>query len=469
MKNRFYFMKLLKFSNLLIVLVGIWSCGGTMQVVEKSVEEGNLVPSTAVSTVDFLNEYHHALPEPTRQVLDVDIALERDNVLATGDSIYVQVGLATRRPTISPVQMHALVYNPVEVSSDDNEKMTQAIAAIADYQSKLPEGSSLTIDTATPLDIETTHIKRLQPTIKANHLLDFLRPYVRMPLSQGKHHFILVVGDVAGLSQQQRQNIVDMAKILRVKSATLSVLAVDDEPQIAFLQKLSRDGNGVFTVLTKRFRFEDWLTNEVRIVNARKITDIKVVLHADYNARIESIVSPTNLGHEGTSFSHTVDELVQGDDYVLLAKIDTPPLSTSPYNQIVRVEAEYFDSVAKKFVTINESTSVNFVLDKNDIINNTNDRVSRSLLILHTQAIIGGIEPVLREKRYYQAVAVLTEHSLKLNEFAADHDDSELKRDSEILNAYAQRLYDFDEKTFQSLKIWHDMSWDRSRYSTYLQ
>jgi len=87
------------------------------------------------------------------------------------------------------------------------------------------------------------------------------------------------------------------------------------------------------------------------------------------------------------------------------------------------------------------------------------------MLILDTQNVIQNVEPAIRDKRYYQAIAMLTEQSLALNEFGMNHNDSELLRDAKILSVYSDRLYEFDEETFQSIKIWHELSWDRSRFS----
>ena len=103
-------------------------------------------------------------------------------------------------------------------------------------------------------------------------------------------------------------------------------------------------------------------------------------------------------------------------------------------------------------------------MDRNQTLNQDNDKVMRSLLILDTQAVLQDIVPVIREKRYYHAVSMLTDQSIKLTQFAQSHSDHELFRDADVLNQYADHLYGYDEKILQSLNIWHDLSWDTGRY-----
>src|SRR5438045_1486684 len=59
----------------------------TMEVAQKNLEEGRLVPESVVMTADFLNEYRHPLAPPRRSMAELDIALERKNVLAQGGKL----------------------------------------------------------------------------------------------------------------------------------------------------------------------------------------------------------------------------------------------------------------------------------------------------------------------------------------------------------------------------------------------
>ena len=121
----------------------------------------------------------------------------------------------------------------------------------------------------------------------------------------------------------------------------------------------------------------------------------------------------------------------------------------------------YSQSYHRKY----NDSSINYVSDINMTINQDNDKVMRSMMILDTQKIIEDIVPIIQNKRYYRAIALLTEQSIKLSKFGQDHHDKELLRDAVILTKYSDKLYDYDEKILQSIKTWHDFTWDSDRYS----
>ena len=138
-----------KISSSLIVgvIIGFGSaCSSTMNVVEKSLEEGDLVPEQAIATVDILNEYDHHLPEPRNQLLDIDIAFERSNVMATGDTIHAQISISTKNPAMEATQFHVLVYNPTTLSANSRNKLQETARNVQSLANTLPKGSSLTVD-----------------------------------------------------------------------------------------------------------------------------------------------------------------------------------------------------------------------------------------------------------------------------------------------------------------------------------
>ena len=55
------------------------------------------------------------------------------------------------------------------------------------------------------------------------------------------------------------------------------------------------------------------------------------------------------------------------------------------------------------------------MLDRNQALIESNRTINRSMLILGTQQVLQDIVPLIQDKRYYQAVALLTEHSQKLD------------------------------------------------------
>ena len=457
-----------KISSSLIVgvIIGFVSaCSSTMNVVEKSLEEGDLVPEQAIATADILNEYDHHLPEPQNQLLDIDIAFERSSVMATGDSIHAQIGISTQNPTVEATHLHILVYNPITLTADSKSKLQQTAFSIQSLASTFPEGSSLTIDAVNPIAELGDQTKNLIDQKGEPSLVQFLRSYARTPLSAGNHHFVLLLAEYGELSNTEKRDLTDLANIFSVKSAMLSVVSVGESPHVAFLQALSEKGQGRFTVMTDRFDIKIWLKDELRYANALKLHDIKISIRSQHGTTIKTVKSSVGSYASNNVTENTIPELIQGKDYVVLLELDIPS-ATSPQNdELIRVDVDYFDPLKKQYRSVRKNGLVRYVMDRNKTLHIDNTKVVRSLLILDTQSVIQGIVPVIQDKRYYQAVAMLTEQEIKLNEYGKKFKDEELLRDAQILSKYADLLYNYDEKMFQSIQIWHDLSWDIRRYS----
>lgn len=458
--------KILTFSVSVIITISVLvlsGCGGPMHLVQKSIEQGDLVSAQAVTGMDFLNEYSHPLMQAKSQLLDVDIAFERKAVMVNGDRIFMQLGLVTQAATIDPVDLHVLVYNPVETSGDDQKRMLQSLTALLQSRKQFPQIASLTIDSLRPL--QGLSYQSLIKEQKATDLVRFVRQYARRPAVLDKQHYIVMLGDMGSKSRLDLQHVVDLAGVLRVKGATVSVFSVEDNPQVAFARQAAASGHGLVSFLTKKFDYNQWLRNELYHVNATKLSDIKVTLNMQYGATIREIVSPQSWNQKETEFVHHIPELVQGDQYVVLTEINTPLYDPNTFNEIVSVNVEYFDESSRMYHKISKTGRVDFAMDRNQLSQQKNPKVERSMLIVNTQKTIIQVEPMIRDKRYYKAIADLTEHGIHLQRFAAKHADKELQRDATILNAYTEQLYNFSEKTFQSFKIWKDLSWDESRFT----
>ncbi|HEY5603917.1 MAG TPA: hypothetical protein VIM41_12475 [Gammaproteobacteria bacterium] len=465
MKNT-HSIKWLKEGLAVGVVIGfLAACGTTMDVVEKSLEEGDLVPEEAIATADFLNDYDHHLPPPHNQLLDIDITFERPNALATGDTVHVQVGLATQSPTLNTTHFHALVYNPASLSNAGQTRLRESAQAIQSLAGTLPKNSSLTIDAVRSISGLSDQSKSLLTHNTEPNLVHFLRSYALAPLGAGKHHFVLLLDEHGELSRAEKQNLVDIAHIFSVKSVTLSVLSVGESPLVAFLQALSKKGQGRFSVTTQRFDMATWLKDELHYTNALKLRDIELQVKSQHGVNIKNVKSP--LGHHAANnyINKKIPELLQGRDYVMLLELEIPSISSSAINEIIRVDVNYFDPVKKQYYSTSKTGQVHYVVDRNQTLNRDNHKVMRSLLILNTQSVIQAIVPVIQNKRYYQAVAMLTEQHIKLNDFAQKHADPELSRDAQILDKYADHLSRYDGKMFQSLKTWHDLEWDTRRYA----
>lgn len=132
---------------------------------------------------------------------------------------------------------------------------------------------------------------------------------------------------------------------------------------------------------------------------------------------------------------------------------------------MIDVEIDYFDQAARRYQTLKKTGRVTFVLDRNKTLHRANPRVERSLLILQTQQTLQDIVAVIRDKRNYQAIALLARQSAELTAYAAQHRDDELERDANILGQYADRLYDLDTAFFPAITIWRDLSLARNNFT----
>lgn len=448
-----------------VVAISISACSTTMHVVEKSLEEGNLVPEQAVATADFLNEYHHQLPVPRDQLLDIDIALERPNAMVSGDTVYAQIGLATKKPIAKKTQYHFLVYNPAKLTGGSQQVMQNAARDIQSLANTLPDGSRLTLDFATAVPDFPLQADSLLPAKDETELVDFLRRYVRTPLEPGRHHFVLLLSDHGDLSFKQKQDLVDLANLYKVYSMTLSVLALGDSPQVAFLRSLSSKGEGRFSVTTETFNTESWFKEELRYANAQKLRNIKLTIKGLYGATMKTVTSSMDYQTSEDTVKKSIPEMIQGKNYVMLLKFKTPKVDLPLTAELFTLDVDYFDPVENQYHTISKIGKIHYVMDRNNTLNNDNQKVARSLLIMGTQSVIQDIVPVIRDQRYYQAVAMLTKQKLKLQRYAQKNNDKELLRDAQILNKYADKLFNYDQEMFQTVKIWHDLSWDTDRYA----
>jgi hypothetical protein len=111
-----------------------------------------------------------------------------------------------------------------------------------------------------------------------------------------------------------------------------------------------------------------------------------------------------------------------------------------------------------------ESVAIRYVDDPNLALRHANAAIERSLLILRTQETLVSAAREIRNRRNYQAIALLTGQSRALKQAGEGRNDRELARDATILARYAERLYDFDGEWFKSVKIWNDLTWDTERF-----
>lgn len=444
------------------LLVG---CSATPMIVEKNLEEGRLVPEEAVATADFLNEYHHPLSPPRRAPAGLDIALERKSVLAAGGKVLVQIGITTATPVIRPVSIHALVFAPSKPAKGELDQIGRALGAIRGQAS-----NALTVDFVQPVEGLAVEEERFLSKPGDNNLKAFLAAFARQPFDEGEHHLILIVGsykgftDLQGLNNRDRQDLVDLGRIIGAKSVTLSVLSVGDKPDFAFLQKLGDAGRGSFAVATESLDYDAWIREDLRNRSAQTLTEIELAATAGSGARISRILAPRRLAYAPARATYGIAALKQGDQRVLLAELEISPRGQEPVIDALTVELKYFSPDARRYYKTRETVAIQYVDDANLALPRSNATIERSLLILRTQTTLQSVAREIRDRRNYEAIALLTEQSRALKRTGLGMKDTELLRDATILTKYADRLYDLDQETFQTFKIWNDLSWDTGRF-----
>jgi len=433
------------------LLAAVAACGTSMRVAQKNLEEGRLVPEAALATADFLNEYRHPLAPPRHDPAGLEIALERRGVPAQGGKSLVQIGISTAQPALRPLNVHALVFAPANPGAGERRHLTQALSAIRPHASELlharPEGN----------------------------LKDFLTRFVRQSFDGDEHHVILLAGsyqgllDLPGLTERERQDIVDLGRVLAAKSVTLSILSIGEKPDFGFLRQLAQAAGGTFSVATESLDYEAWIKEDLRARNAETFTEVELVLQAKNGARIARVLAPHDLRHTDSNLAHTVRELKQGQQRVLLAELEVPASNQNRTNDVLEVELKYYVPSAKRYYQTRETVAILHLDDPNLALRHANEAIERSLLILRTQETLHSVARELRNRRNYQAIALLTGQSRALKRAGGARNDPELARDAAILAQYAERLYDFDGEWLKSVKIWKDLSWDTDRFRNVYQ
>ncbi|HJY75403.1 MAG TPA: hypothetical protein VKE95_02170 [Burkholderiales bacterium] len=450
------------------LVAGVGSCD-SLPVVQKNLEEGRLVPETAVASADFLNEYRHPLPPPRRGVADLAIALERGSVLAQGGTVLVQVGVSTLQPALKPVRIHALAFAPTDPAAPELNRLNHALGAIRRQAAALA-GATLTLDLIQPVKDLNASEPAFLPAGRHGNLKDFMTALARQSFDGGDHHVVLLVGtykgfaDLPGLSGRERQDLVDLGRILAAKSLTLSVLSVGDKPDFGFLAQLAQAGRGSFSVATESIDYDAWIREDLRARRAETLTEVELAVHAKNGARLARVLAPAGLRHTPAELVHAVSGLRQGRQHVVLLELEIPPRTQSATNDALEVDLKYHVPSARRYYQARENIAIRYVDDRNLALRHANATIERSLLILQTQETLLSVAREIRDRRNYQAIALLTGQSRALQQAGEGRNDRELARDATILARYAERLYEFDGEWFKAAKIWNDLSWDSDRF-----
>lgn len=464
---------LLKFGSLalatgLVFVAALTACT-SMQVAEKNIEEGRLVPEAAFDNPDILSEYHHFLAPPRGALAGLDIALERNNVLDRGGKLLVQVGLSTAPPVLKAIKVHALVFASSDADKNERTRIAEAINAIRGAARALPGSGSMTIDWIEPIDGLGVAAPSLLSASSGGNLKDFLTRLARRPFGVGEHHVVLLAGSskgfLSGLSARERQDVVDIGRILAAKSVTLSVLSVGTKPDFAFLQKLAETGHGTFNVATDSLDYDAWIREDLRTRSAESLSDIELVVKTKNQTRLDRVLAPGGLPHSDNSATYAPAGIKEGEQRVLLMELEIPAEGRYPRSEVLDIHLKYRAPGTGRYYTVHKTVAVQYVDDPNLALPHPSKTIQRSLLILKTQETLQSVVRDIRSRRNYLAIASLTAQSRALTETGKALKDPELLRDATVLAKYADRLYDFDGDWFKGIKIWHDLNWDTSRFS----
>ncbi|MFV1985540.1 MAG: hypothetical protein ACC657_18470, partial [Thiohalomonadales bacterium] len=226
-------------------------------------------------------------------------------------------------------------------------------------------------------------------------------------------------------------------------------------------------GNGTYRIHKNNFNYDKWITSEIESLHAKYLTNLNITISSKNNMEITSILSPSNYQlDDNTNINFKIDKFSEDKKHIMFAKVKYPKLTGIPKTKILNVKVNYFDNSDNKYKKVTANKNIQYVFDKNLISGKIDTRIKRSSLILKTKTVIADVEPMIKARRYYNAIALLTTQQNKLNRYLSKNVDNELSRDAKILGKYATKLYEFDENWIQFWQINKDLNWDNARYLT---
>lgn len=450
---------------LLAVTLCLAACAGTpMQMAEKNIEEGRLIPTALVEMPDFLNQYPHFLPVSRQAPIGLHVSADRKFLPVGGASTVVQVGIISPQPHIGPSQLHFLVYDSARTDERVLQRIDALISTVTKAQSEWPAGSSVTVDWSHSGGKRIAPYPALREHANGPGLEEFLKSYVFQAVGIGRHRFVLAIGEHDKLSPGGKQNIIDIANVFSARGLSLSVLSFDEKPDYAFLKTLAERGNGQLALVTEEFSYQNWLRQELDTLHAKTYSDLKLSIRARNGALIQNVISPRNITSFDKSIEHRVAEFHSGQQHLFLAEVNTPAIKSPERLNFLTVELEYKDNEKNVFRHVTKQFSLPYTMDRNLARTGQDIHIERSLGILETQKVLVDVENVVRQKRYFEGIALLTAQSRRLEEIDNKFKKPSLQQDIRTLNKYSKLLLDFGDRWIQTPKIWYDLSWDRMRF-----
>lgn len=432
--------------------------------VDQNVKEGRLLPSDALDITDVLNQYTHDYPVPKSKDMDLDIDVDKQKLFTQGDEVFMQLAMVTRPAAPQPVHVHVLVYDETSDKAEHAGFEKKILDSLNKGSQEFHRGGTLTVN----FSANTQAANLNYPALQSNHaktLKAFIAAYSLIPGKESGHLYLLLLGDVASLSTADKQDIVDMAKVIAASGNELSVLSYGEKPDFAFLTDLVRSGQGLLTFKNDFFHANEWVNNELKHVHAYTFRDVQISLRTLHGVHIEEIVSPKNITHTQDSVDMKIPQILSGDQYVLLVKLAASGIRDKNYRDLVDVKIQYYEPKQDKYGSIERSYRLDYSMDRNDTKSNRKGRIARSKLIIATYDTLSGIPAAVSANRNYKAVADLVSQTTALEHFVQDHKDQELERDIRILKKYSLQLREFDQSWFKGWKKWKDMYFDSDRFT----
>lgn len=449
----------------LMLLSACGSRGVYQQAIEQQISENKLVPVNVIPKHGILDAYHHLFPEPEKQPVMLNLAVSKNFISSEGDDVILQVGLSSQKPAKSTKQFHYLVVRPWKDAPALNHQLDllmSELKSIKEYAA------------APTFDWSISPISNKGFTSLSKHedslaLEKFLRRFLIGLDNYDARHFVIVMADHLQLDQTQKQNIADMADYLAGKGATVSVLSIGESPDIGFLRVVTEKGNGLLSLKTESFRVDDWYKGEESYISASTISDVKIKVSLGKNIRFKQSITGENTNHNNDIFMYMLKDFKQGEQRVSLFELAVPLMMLEAQQELARVELSAYDVASSRYYADSQSVMVTYSNDPNQITANLNDSVGRSLTILNTADAVAHAARLVQNKRPYQAMNVIFEQKASLQTLGNRLNDSQLKRDAEVLGKYEQRLFDFADESFQSLKSWLDLNWDNDRFTAAIE
>lgn len=443
--------------------LGLTACTHTarMDFVNQDVSEARLISKEAVQSDDILNQYHHGYASVDKE-LAINIDLDRPQVLASGGELYAQIGVIAKPASIKAGNVHVLIYDEAAASELHRKFNQQFIDKITEKITVSKSPLTLTVDTAYP---RPDWLK--QPTLltgNAASLDIFLKKIAQTNLVTGAHHFVLVLGDMSRPNTATRQDMVDLAGLIKTNGSKLSIVSIGEKPEFELLDSMVTRAAGRLAFNNEFFDQVAWITEELQFIHANSYKEVQIKVEPMEGVALVEIVSPKNIQIVNNRIQTNIPVFMSGDELVLLAKLKIPAMQAEKQRGLLRATVEYFQPEQQRYKKVQQDAAYAYGIEKNDCLPYSHGKVARSKLILDTHQTIANTANVIRQGRNYQAIALLNEQGIRLKNYVGTNEDRELARDAVILNKYASNLYDFQGESLQGMKIWWDMTWNRDRY-----